>query len=170
MSDLVLDPVLETFAAEAELSWTPLPDGGVAVGESEVALHVRRADGAYEVERVSRGRPAGLQLVTTERDAVDRFVADWIGAAWREVHRLPRLDTAAGPTTHAGSVEPEVVLDADGWRASLHWTVDGRRVTASGLNRSSAARLGAALAHPLDALVAAYRDPEGRPLFRPAGR
>ncbi|SFJ64173.1 hypothetical protein [Cellulomonas sp. KH9] len=58
---------------------------------------------------------------------------------------------------------PGSTIEGENWDATLTWTEDGRRSTATELDVGAARRLAALLAHDLDALVASYQAPEGRP-------
>ncbi|MBO0898955.1 hypothetical protein J1G44_06045 [Cellulomonas sp. zg-ZUI199] len=156
MTDLGLNPALAALAQDARLQWEAGPDGGLVVGESEVKLVVTRDGEDFVIDRISRGAPAGTQLRTRERSAVERYLVSWIGDAWRESHRLPR----AVPDS---SIAVADIIEGENWDATLTWTEDGRRSTATELNVGAARRLAALLAHDLDALVASYQAPEGRP-------
>lgn len=110
------------------------------------------------VDRINRGAPAGTQLRTCERAAVERYLVSWIGDAWRESHRLPRAVPGSALTFADAEIVP-----SENWDATLAWAHDGRECAATELNAGSARRLAALPEHDLDALVASYQDPEARP-------
>ena len=158
MPDLHLDPALAALARDVPLGWETTPDGRLVVSESEVQLVVARDGDDILVDRISRGAHAGTQLRTRERSAVERYLVAWIGDAWRESRRLPR----AFPDS-ALTVADADVIRGENWEASLTWTHDGRQCVATEINVGAARLLAALLAHDLDALVASYQDPDGRP-------
>ncbi|TQL02659.1 hypothetical protein [Cellulomonas sp. SLBN-39] len=159
----VLDPGLAALAHEAGLVWQVEPDHRLLVGESEVQLFVLQEGEDLVVERVSRGAPAGTQLRTRERAAIERYLVAWIGDAWRESRHMPRALVDASTTARDAAV-----VQGENWDATLTWTQDGRTCTATHLNVGAARRLAALLAHDLDTLVASYREPAGRPALATA--
>lgn len=152
-----LHPGLAGLAHDAALGWQALPDGRVEVSDGEVRLRVVRDGDSLVVERVSRGAPPGTALRTSELSAVERYLVAWIGDAWRDHHRLPRV------VADATTVSDATVVQGDGWGATLTWTQDGRTCVATELTVGAAHRLAALLAHDVDTLIASYRDPAGRP-------
>ncbi len=166
MTEIDLDPRLAELARDVPMGWQLVPDGRLVVGESEVKLYVGRAGEDLVVDRVSRGSHVGTQLRTRERSAVERYLVSWIGDAWREARRLPRV--VVDPTVTAAEAR---VVEGDGWDATLHWSDSTRACVATELNVGSARRLAALLAHDVGVLIASYREPSGGPaLVDPAAR
>jgi Immunity protein 61 len=163
-----LDEKILALAREAGQFVDVTPDGdGLEIGESQVQFVVRLADGVYTVEWIERGTSNGLDVITEERGAVERYLAIVFGHVWRETHGFGDLDTTGGEPDFPPGYE---IIDEGGWRFTVRWSQDGRDCRASGLNRVSIVELTRTLPFTLDEVIAAFKDRRTRPVFAPPAR
>lgn len=119
---------------------------------------VDELDGTLAVWGVEGTEVRGIRLITRDPRVVERHLLMTVAAAWRTRHRRRPLPDRRlrRPRTH------RAVLQADGTSA----VVDGAgTVVAWRLTRADAHRLAVALGHPVEDVVTALREEEGRPVW-----
>jgi hypothetical protein len=110
---------------------------------------------AVDVEARYTGR---TRLLTPEPRVLEAFLVTGVAGAWREAHGLRRLRDSSlrSPRTHV------VVQDPDGF--VIRRRSDGAWVGTCS-SSTDAARLASALDHPVETLVAAAKENQGRPVW-----
>ncbi|KQR08611.1 hypothetical protein [Cellulomonas sp. Leaf334] len=148
----VVDFVREAGHTVTGPSWMHVagPRTNVVIDEHEGTLTARRVDGEDVL---------GARLVTTEPQVMERFLVTEVVAGWRRAHGLRPLGDRSlrRPRSH------EVVRHPDGTSA-VRRRSDGALV-AWRLSRADAARLAATCEHPVETVVAAAKERQGRPVW-----
>ncbi|NAZ88127.1 hypothetical protein [Kineococcus indalonis] len=130
----------------------------------EVQCSIADVGDGFRFTRTTRDRPV-VDLRTDHLGALERFLVGRSGALWRSAHHL-------APVLFASFPEPGerfTVEEGPERGVTLRWSEDGRGASASGIDRDGASFLALALAHPLEDLLAAYRDPRTGPALRLPG-
>lgn len=137
--------------------------GSFGVHSSQVDLVVREDGGTWTVEMIERGASNGLLLVTSDVEVLRLFLVLWAGPTWRSKHGLPFLPTTHATPSNGYSVEEDPEGES-GVRGP-----DGQWI-ACGMFEGIAHELAVAVGHPVDDVIASYKDRNGSPVFTPARR
>ena len=122
----------------------------VIVDENEGTLTAWRVDGVDVLD---------IRLVTTDPHVMETFLVTEVAPGWRRAHDLRPLGDRKlrRPRTH------HVVRQPGGTAAVLRRS-DGA-IVASRLSKADAVRLASACGHPVETVVAAVKEPQGRPVW-----
>ena len=128
-------------------------------GLREVKHFLRLVDGVYTFEMFERGASNGLELITEELGAVERFLAVDHGQGWRYSRGLRRLVVAYGKE----GLPPGYEVIDEGGMSTVRWSQDGRDCRAS--VRYDAVALARTLPFSVEEVIASFKDRKGRPVF-----
>lgn len=134
-------------------------DPGWVLVEGSTNLMIDEHDGTLTARQVQGEDVLNVRLLTTDPHVLETFLVTEVAPRWRRTNGLRPLGDGSlrRPTTH------EVVRMPDGMAGVRH-RADGK-VVAWHLSRPDAARLAAALQHPVETVVAAAKERRGRPVW-----
>lgn len=134
-------------------------DPGWVLVEGSTNLMIDVHEGTLTARQVQGDDVLNVRLLTTDPHVLETFLVTEVAPRWRRTNGLRPLGDGSlrRPSTH------EVVRMPDGMAGVRH-RADGR-VVAWHLSRPDAARLAAALQHPVETVVAAVQEPRGRPVW-----
>lgn len=160
---------LVDLAADAGYALTPQDHSGAAVfwtdPGGEIRLYVRSSSDGYTITTAERASDEQFDLFAPSMDTIERYLVSKFATRVRSRQGLPRLKI---PTTVDSIAAGYRIGDAgaEGFRTLFD---DQGRVVATALGNMSAVTKLVKLSHlvspPLADVLAAFSDPQGRPLF-----
>lgn len=154
--------LLVECAEAAGLKRRERPDVLLVLRDPEMTYTLSERDGLFIVQSSDRGTAPWLAMASEQLEVAAAGLLLLIALPLRQQLGLPHLEA---PRELADGVT--LVPDVDGLR--LRWSDAGRQRSAwfpdSHAGRRSAVEFSHAAGHPLDAVAASVRDPQGSPLF-----